>query len=100
MLSTVMLVGCILVCTIAIGLCTVSVIGFLGGNSKKLKESSHDSINEAHRLLEANKLMYDYERDVFGWWGGDKKKADAMTVEEIKKDWEEHQKRLRGLGIF
>jgi len=99
MLSSVMLIGCILACAIAIGGCTISVIGFISGNSKKLKKSSDDLINEAHRLLEANKLMHDYEKDVFGWWGGDKKKADTMTASEIRKKWAEHQKRLRDLGV-
>lgn len=54
---------------------------------------------QAHKGLDANKLMHEYEKEVFGWWGGDKEKADAMTAEEIQEKWEAHQKRMGALGF-
>lgn len=63
-------------------------------------EDTEDTIKGYHRWLDANQLMYDYEKEVFGWWGGDKAKADAMTASEIQEKWEEHQKKLRELGFL
>ncbi len=42
-----------------------------------------EMLQKAHKDLDANQLMHEYEKEVFGWWGGDKVKADAMTAEEI-----------------
>ena len=64
------------------------------------KRTNRKLLKRDEKMKQANQVMHDYERDVFGWWGGNKKKADAMTADEIKRDWEEHQKRLRDLELF
>ena len=64
------------------------------------KKGVKDKIVKANKSLTANKLMHEYEKEVFGWWGGDKVKADAMTAKEIQEKWESHQKKLNDLGIY
>ena len=57
-------------------------------------------LQDVRKDLDANQLMHEYEKEVFGWWGGDKVKADAMTAEEIQKKWKAHQEKLRNLGVY
>lgn len=66
---------------------------------KKIKQTE-DTAKKCHRPLSANELMHDYEKEVFGWWGGDRKKADAMSASEIQEKWEEHQRKLRKIGFL
>jgi len=69
------------------------------GFGKKKDVLVEEMLQKAHKDLDANKLMHEYEKEVFGWWGGDKVKADAMTAEEIQEKWEAHQKKMRDLGF-
>ena len=64
------------------------------------KKVVKDKIEKANKSLTANELMHEYEKEVFGWWGGDKAKADAMTAEEIQEKWEAHQKKMSNLGFY
>ena len=57
-------------------------------------------LQKTQKDLDANKLMHKYEKEVFGWWGGDKVKADAMTAEEIQEKWQAHQKKMKDLGFY
>jgi len=68
-----------------------------GFRKKKVAEKE---LKKAHKDLDANQLMHKYEKEVFGWWGGDKVKADAMTAEEIQEKWEAHQKKMKDLGVY
>ena len=67
---------------------------------KGIREHDKQLIDQSQWRKKINLLMHDYEKEVFGMWGGDKAKADAMTAEEIQQKWEEHQRRLRDLGFF
>ncbi len=70
------------------------------GFGKKKNVLVEEILQKAHKDLDANELMHEYEKEVFGWWGGDKVKADAMTAEEIQKKWKAHQEKLKNLGFF
>ena len=68
---------------------------WVDGSRREEKEPQKRNKDE-----QINQLMHDYERDVFGMWGGDKEKADAMSASEIQEKWEEHQKKLREIGFL
>lgn len=73
---------------------------YLFDREEKKKKGIKEMLQKAHKDLDANQLMCEYEKEVFGWWGGDKAKADAMTAKEIQEKWEAHQKKLRDLGVY
>ena len=70
------------------------------GFGKKKNVLVEEVLQKSHKDSDANKLMHEYEKEVFGWWGGDKEKADAMTAEEIQEKWEAHQKKMTDLGFY